>query len=60
MLSGKSRLDLDLLHHLPYAIEAPFNLYVKQDSPTCLPNTRVSLLEEIYNWVDGEDERCIF
>jgi len=53
-------LDSDVLHHLPYTVEAPFNSYAKQDSPTCLPNTRVGLLEEIYNWVDSEDERCIF
>jgi hypothetical protein len=59
-LSGKSGLDSDLLHHLPYTVEAPFNSYAKQDSSTCLPNTRVGLLEEIYNWVDSEDERCIF
>jgi hypothetical protein len=59
-LSGKSGLDSDLLHHLPYAVEAPFNSYAKQDSPTCLPNTRVGLLEEIYNWVDSDDKRCIF
>ncbi|PMD28100.1 HET-domain-containing protein [Hyaloscypha hepaticicola] len=50
----------DILHHLPYTVEALFNSYTKQDSPTCLPNTRVSLLEEIYNWVDSEDERYIF
>jgi hypothetical protein len=59
-LSGKSGLDSDLLYHLPYAVEAPFNSYAKQDSSTCLPNTRVSLLEEIYNWVDSEDKQCIF
>jgi len=51
---------LDLLHHLPYTIEAPFNSFAKQTSSTCLPNTRVGLLKEIYNWVDSEDERCIF
>jgi hypothetical protein len=59
-LSDKSGLDSNLLHHLPYTVEAPFNSYAKQDSSTCLPNTRVGLLEEIYNWVDSEDERCIF
>ena len=53
-------LDSDVLRRLPYAFDAPFNSYTKQDSPTCLPNTRVGLLEEIYNWVDSEDERCIY
>jgi hypothetical protein len=55
-LSSMSGLDSALLYHLPYTVEAPFNSYVKQDSSTCLPNTRVGLLEEIYNWVDSEDE----
>jgi len=32
-------LDSDLLHRLPYAVEAPFNSYAKQDSSTCLLNT---------------------
>jgi len=59
-LSSKSGLDSDLLRHLPYTVEALFNSYTKQNSPTCLPNTRVGLLEEIYNWVDSEDKRCIF
>ena len=60
VLTSKLGLDLDQLHYLPYTAEASFNSYAKQDSSTCLPNTRVSLLEDIYNWVDSEDERCIF
>jgi hypothetical protein len=27
---------------------------------TCLPHTRVDLLQEIYDWAGGRDERCIF
>src|SRR5947207_2633710 len=50
-------LELD---RLPYAVEAPFNSYTKQHSPSCLPNTRVELLREIYDWADKEDEHCIF
>ncbi|KAH9203299.1 vegetative incompatibility protein HET-E-1 [Leptodontidium sp. 2 PMI_412] len=55
--------EKDLLRHLPYADEAPFNAYDRQDEPACLPNTRVDLLQEIYDWTDGkdgQDERCIF
>jgi hypothetical protein len=48
------------LDRLPYAVEAPFNAFAKQHSPYCLPNTRIDLLELIYNWADGQDERCIF
>jgi len=60
VLIGKPGLDSDVLRRLPYAVNAPFNSYAKQDPSTCLPNTRVGLLKEIYNWVDSEDERCIF
>ncbi|PVH67895.1 HET-domain-containing protein, partial [Cadophora sp. DSE1049] len=55
--------EKDLLRHLPYAEEAPFNAYNRQDEPACLPKTPVDLLQEIYDWVDGKDgqnERCIF
>jgi hypothetical protein len=53
----------DALKFLPIAKDAPFNAYDRQDEPACLPNTRVDLLQEIYNWADGkdgQDERCIF
>jgi len=45
---------------LPYAAEAPFNSYNRRHEPTCLPDTRVELLREIYSWADGQDKRCIF
>ncbi|KAH8593119.1 vegetative incompatibility protein HET-E-1 [Bisporella sp. PMI_857] len=48
------------IDRLPYAVEAPFNSYAKQHSPSCLPNTRVELLRSIYTWADGQDKRCIF
>src|SRR6266576_4645838 len=54
-LTGNSALS-----HLPCAVEAPFNSYAKQNSPPCLPNTRVDILREIYNWAEGQDGRCIF
>ncbi|KAF2180433.1 hypothetical protein K469DRAFT_794796 [Zopfia rhizophila CBS 207.26] len=50
----------DPLNRLPYARDAPFNSITKQYDPTCLHDTRVDLLQEIYNWADGRDERCIF
>ncbi|KAH9205871.1 hypothetical protein DL95DRAFT_417048 [Leptodontidium sp. 2 PMI_412] len=40
--------------------DAPFNSFAKQHEPTCLPNTRVDLLQNVYTWADGRDERCIF
>jgi hypothetical protein len=48
------------LDRLPSATDAPFNSYNKQHAPICLPDTRVDLLQEIYNWADGQDEQCIF
>ncbi|KAM3074499.1 hypothetical protein ACMFMF_006507 [Clarireedia jacksonii] len=48
------------LSRLPFATNAPFNSYNSQHEPTCLLDTRVDLLQEIYEWADGQDERCIF
>ncbi|KFY27130.1 hypothetical protein V491_01015 [Pseudogymnoascus sp. VKM F-3775] len=53
----------DSLRLLPFASNAPFNSYNRQYEPTCLPDTRVDLLQEIYEWADeknAQDERCIF
>jgi hypothetical protein len=50
----------DVLNSLPTAKDAPFNAYQKRHDPTCLPDTRVNLLRDIYSWADGQDERCIF
>jgi hypothetical protein len=52
-----SNLGID---RLLSAADAPFNSYNKRQAPTCLPDTRVKLLQEIYNWADGQDKRCIF
>jgi hypothetical protein len=50
----------DLLSLLPYATEAPFNSISRQHASICLPDTRIDLLRDIYNWADGQDSRCIF
>ncbi|KAF2464685.1 WD40 repeat-like protein [Lindgomyces ingoldianus] len=62
---AKGELTLDsivssLLDQLRYTDEAAFNSSTKQHDPLCLPNTRVDLLQEIYNWGSGQDERLIF
>lgn len=44
---------------MPYAAEALFNSYQRQHEPTCLKNTRIDVLQEIYGWGDKKDERCI-
>jgi NACHT domain len=52
-----SLLDMDsLLERLPYAADAPFNARKWQHAPTCLPDTRVDLLQQIHNWIDSNDE----
>jgi hypothetical protein len=55
-----SNSGLDRLDYLPSAPDAPFNSFNKQDASVCLPETRVDLLQEIYDWADGQDDRCIF
>ena len=45
---------------MPYAVDASFNAYSRQHDPTCLPDTRVDLLREIYAWADGQDGRFIY
>ncbi|XP_014561696.1 hypothetical protein COCVIDRAFT_85820 [Bipolaris victoriae FI3] len=50
----------NILDRLPRAEDAPFNSYARQHEHGCLPDTRVDLLQEIYSWADGQDERCIF
>ena len=50
----------DVLGTLPTAADAPFNTYKRQHDLTCLPDTRVDLLREIYDWADGESSSTIF
>jgi len=45
--SSRPGQDLSSLDRLPCAVDAPFNSYAKQHEPTCLPDTRVDLLQEI-------------
>jgi hypothetical protein len=50
----------EVLNTLPTASEAPFNAYQRRHDPTCLPDTRINLLQDIFSWTDRQDERCIF
>jgi hypothetical protein len=50
----------DFIARLPYAQDAPFNSNTSQHDATCLANTRVDLLNRVYNWADGEGEQYIF
>ncbi|KAJ6212919.1 vegetative incompatibility protein HET-E-1 [Bipolaris maydis] len=60
-INGSVHIGLEnTLDRLPRAKDAPFNSFAKQHEPACLADTRVDLLQEIYSWADGQDERCIF
>ncbi|KAF1971159.1 hypothetical protein BU23DRAFT_590769 [Bimuria novae-zelandiae CBS 107.79] len=50
----------DPLSRLPYAANATFNSRAKEHELTCLPGTRIDLLDEIYDWADGQGGRHIF
>ena len=58
-IDKKHALD-HLLSTLPVASEAAFNSLNNQHEPTCLPNTRAELLEDIAAWIDDSDEQGIF
>jgi hypothetical protein len=59
LLTDDKRIEVQPIS-LPYAIDAPFNSYQRQYEPACLPDTRVELLREIYQWAGVKDEQCIF
>jgi hypothetical protein len=48
------------LQTLPVSADAPFSGRKREHDPTCLPGTRTGLLDDIYNWVDGEYSKSIF
>ncbi|KAK2829856.1 hypothetical protein FQN49_007191 [Arthroderma sp. PD_2] len=54
------RNELDILDRLPIAVEATFNSRTKEQEPLCLQNTRVTVLEEINTWANGDSGQCIF
>jgi hypothetical protein len=57
--TARIRTELDLAK-LPMAPNAAFDSYDQQTLPTCLPNTRVGLLDDIARWVDNPADTCIF
>lgn len=56
-------LDIDLnttLSKLPVAQGAAFDSHAEEHNPTCYPNTRVGLLEEIDLWVRDQTAKTMF
>jgi WD40 repeat protein len=57
--SNSTRLDT-ALSTLPVALDAAFNSFNNQHESICLPDTRVELLQEIAEWVAGDDDSCVW
>lgn len=56
-------LHIDLkasLGRLPIAQGAAFDSHAEEHNPTCLPNTRVKLLQEINEWIQAQNAKVIF
>jgi hypothetical protein len=45
---------------LPCALQAPSNAYGRQNDDSCLPGTRIEVLDSIREWLCGNDQRHIF
>ncbi|ETS77442.1 hypothetical protein PFICI_11316 [Pestalotiopsis fici W106-1] len=48
------------LDRLPVVEEASFDSHAEAHNPTCLPGTRVQLLEDISHWIDSPNSKTIF
>ena len=56
-------LNLDqkaALTRLPVAAGAAYNSFAEDGNPTCLENTRVSILKELEQWADDENAEPMF
>ncbi|KAF9762896.1 hypothetical protein IL306_003289 [Fusarium sp. DS 682] len=55
------KVDYQLgLDKLPFVEGAPFNSYAEEHGATCLPETRVQLLQEIDQWITNPKSKTIF
>ncbi|RSL82359.1 hypothetical protein CEP51_005211 [Fusarium floridanum] len=56
-------LNLDrqsALSRLPIAVGASFDSHAEENNPTCLPGTRLTLINEIMSWVQDPLSKSIF
>ncbi|KND87332.1 Vegetative incompatibility protein HET-E-1 [Tolypocladium ophioglossoides CBS 100239] len=49
-----------VLDRLPVAAGASFDSYAEEQNPTCLPNTRIELLDQIIEWAENSRAESIF
>lgn len=45
---------------LPIAEGAAFDSHAEEHNPTCLPNTRGQLLNDIYHWIEDSEAKPVF
>jgi nucleoside phosphorylase len=48
------------LDRLPDAEGASFDSHAEEHNPTCLPGTRVELLDDINRWIDDQSSKTLF
>lgn len=49
-----------VLDRLPVTAGASFDSHAEEHNPTCFPDTRISLLQQISKWADDPDAKGIF
>ncbi|KAG7416015.1 Vegetative incompatibility protein HET-E-1 [Fusarium oxysporum f. sp. rapae] len=52
--------DRTTLSQLPIAHDASFDSRAEQHNPTCLPNTRQELLDNIDHWIDDPNSKTVY
>ncbi|TRX93491.1 hypothetical protein FHL15_005766 [Xylaria flabelliformis] len=60
---NENAIDIDdkmTLNLLPIAHGATFDSHSEEYNRLCLPNTRVELLQTIYQWVDDQEREAVF
>ncbi|EGU71688.1 hypothetical protein FOXB_17803, partial [Fusarium oxysporum f. sp. conglutinans Fo5176] len=57
---GNISFALNTDHVLPVAAGAAFDSHAEEHNPTCLPDTRVELLDDIARWIDDPDAKPVF
>ncbi|KAI8628093.1 hypothetical protein F5Y19DRAFT_153220 [Xylariaceae sp. FL1651] len=49
-----------VLDKLPFAAGAAFDSHAEEHNPTCLQDTRVDILRQIYEWAEDSDGKDVF
>ncbi|KAI3573868.1 hypothetical protein IWW34DRAFT_823586 [Fusarium oxysporum f. sp. albedinis] len=52
--------DRTTLNQLPIAYGASFDSKAEEHNPTCLPNTRQELLDDINHWIDDPNSKTVY